>query len=96
MTNLEAIVSLQGKRGRGRGRVDGVVASATSPVAGEHGERAGEEAVRAVPLLPRHDLPGPQRHHLLLQQVPHAHPRYARTPHDSSRRRRPLPARVCS
>ena len=29
-----------------------------------------------MPLLPRHDLPGPHRHHLLLQQVPHADPRY--------------------
>ncbi|KAL5673498.1 hypothetical protein ACJX0J_017804, partial [Zea mays] len=39
-----------------------------------HADRGGEVAVRAVPVLPRHDLPGPQRDHLLLQQVPHAHP----------------------
>jgi hypothetical protein len=41
-----------------------------------HAGRGRDVAVRAVPLLPRHDLPGPQRRHLLLHQVPHAHPRY--------------------
>jgi len=56
--------------------------AAGTPHAGRrrrHAERGGEVAVRAVPVLPRHDLPGPQRHHLLLQQVPHANPRYEST-----------------
>ena len=30
------------------------------------------ESGSAVPLLPRHDLPGPRGGHLLLQQMPHA------------------------